>query len=90
MVIACSAPLHAGTVGEHLSIKKVIVPISQGGLSVFGILVADVEHDHAKVVAITPDNPTRILSRDPFQELDLACSHEMEKNKPPLAGEDHP
>jgi N-methylhydantoinase A len=85
MAIGGAGPVHAGKVAEQLSIKRVIVPMSPGVLSAFGLLVADIEHDHAKTVAIKADQANPVTLNETFKELDAICSQKMEKDKIPLS-----
>ena len=46
-----AGPLHAGRLAEQLGIKTILVPPTPGVLSAFGLLVAEIEHEHSATFA---------------------------------------
>lgn len=46
-VLGGAGPLHGGPLARMLGIPRVIVPLTPGVLSAFGLLVSNIEHDHA-------------------------------------------
>jgi N-methylhydantoinase A len=60
VMLGGAGPLHGGPLARALGIPRVIVPLAPGVLSAFGLLVSDIEHDHAMAFArpapeVTPD-----------------------------------
>ena len=47
MVLGGAGPLHGGPLARMLGIPRVIVPLAPGVLSAYGLLVSNIEHDHA-------------------------------------------
>ena len=46
-VLGGAGPLHGGPLARMLGVPRVIVPLAPGVLSAFGLLVSNIEHDHA-------------------------------------------
>lgn len=46
-VLGGAGPLHGGPLARMLGVPRVIVPLTPGVLSAFGLLVSNIEHDHA-------------------------------------------
>jgi N-methylhydantoinase A len=80
-----AGPVHAGELAETLSIRRVVVPFSPGVLSAFGLLVANIEHDHAKTAAIKENQADPVVFNEIFRELDRVCSDKMEKDGIPIS-----
>ena len=47
IVLGGAGPLHGGPLARMLHVPRVIVPLAPGVLSAFGLLVSNIEHDHA-------------------------------------------
>ncbi len=63
-----AGPVSAGRLMQILKMKEVIIPISPGVLSAFGLLVADIEHEEvasfaAKASEVNPDDIMKIFNQ---------------------------
>jgi N-methylhydantoinase A len=47
LVLGGAGPMHGGPLARMLKIPRVIIPFAPGVLSALGLLVSDIEHDHA-------------------------------------------
>ncbi|MFB6395861.1 hydantoinase/oxoprolinase family protein [Polymorphospora lycopeni] len=64
-----AGPLHAASLAEELSIARVIVPVTPGALSAWGMLQADVRHDLVRAFfAVLADVPAAGVAAE-FTEL---------------------
>jgi N-methylhydantoinase A/oxoprolinase/acetone carboxylase beta subunit len=79
-----AGPLHAGRLAEELGIANVIIPPSPGVLSAFGLLVADIEHEHSLTFAQAADHVDLVAMRDAFERLDEVCREKMQRDRVPL------
>lgn len=59
-----AGPLHAGRVALNLAIPRVIIPLSPGVTSAFGLLIASVKHDYVR---------SRLTSVDHADLVDIAA-----------------
>jgi len=68
-----AGPVSAGRLMEILGLKEVIVPISPGVLSAFGLLVADIEHEEVASFTARADqvDPKKLM--EVFGELYSRC-----------------
>ena len=85
VAIGGAGPVHAGKVAEELNIKRIVMPIAPGVISAFGLLVADIEHEHAKTFVINAAEANPNIITKIYKELDVICSKKMEKDGIPLS-----
>jgi N-methylhydantoinase A/oxoprolinase/acetone carboxylase beta subunit len=64
-----AGPVHGGRLAAELGIPTVLVPPVPGVLSALGLLVANVEHDHAETVALRVDDATPAQLEEIFGRL---------------------
>lgn len=65
-----AGPVHAPLVARELGIAKVIVPVSPGTLSAFGLLVADVEYDGVRAFLAREEDSDPAALEQVFRELE--------------------
>lgn len=70
-------PVNAGMLARDLSISRVIVPKTPGVLSAFGLLVAQIQHEHAKTYKKDAREADVGEIMDIFTELDSICGTKM-------------
>ncbi len=81
-----AGPLHAGRLAEQLGIERVLIPPTPGVLSAFGLLVADVEHEHSVTFAQDAAVAEREAMRALFANLDAVCRERMARDHVPVDG----
>jgi N-methylhydantoinase A len=79
-----AGPVHAGRLAEELGIASVIIPPSPGVLSAFGLLVADIEHEHSMTFAQPTDTVNLDAMGEAFDRLDEVCREKMRQDRVPL------
>jgi N-methylhydantoinase A len=76
-----AGPVNAGVVAADLSIKKIVVPRTPGVLSAFGLLVAQIQHEHAKTLKKNVREVDIEELNKAYLELDYECKLKMSKEK---------
>lgn len=79
-----AGPVHAGRLAEELGIAAVIVPPAPGVLSAFGLLVADIEHEHSLTFGQVANAVDLDAMRRAFAGLDEVCRDKMWRDRVPL------
>jgi N-methylhydantoinase A len=78
-----AGPVHAGRLARSLSIPTVLVPGAPGVLSAFGLLVADIEHEHTRTFAVRADRVELERMTGLFAELDALGADKMAQDQVP-------
>lgn len=69
--------LHAGRLGQLLHMREVIVPNAPGCLSAFGLLVADIEHEHGTTHQVDSESVDHARMTEVFIQLEEICAAKM-------------
>lgn len=80
-----AGPVHAGRLAQQLGMARVIVPATPGVLSAFGLLVANVEHEHSRTFAVRAAEADAAALAAAFAELDAVCTERMRQDRVPAA-----
>jgi N-methylhydantoinase A len=78
-----AGPIHAGRLAEQLGIVDILVPPAPGVLSAFGLLVADIEHEHSATLAQEANAVDLEAMHQLFEHLDSVCRVKMEQDRVP-------
>ncbi|RMF92505.1 MAG: hydantoinase/oxoprolinase family protein [Nitrospinota bacterium] len=84
VLLGGAGPVHGGAVAPDLHISTLIVPPAPGVLSAFGLLVANIEHEHARAFVALADQVDLEAMRRVLQELDALGRRKMERDRVPL------
>ena len=76
-----AGPLHACRLAEQLGIETILVPLTPGVLSAFGLLVADIEHEHSATFAQDSAAIDLDQMRMLFNRVDEVCRTKMERDR---------
>jgi N-methylhydantoinase A len=68
-----AGPVSAGRLIEILGVKEVIIPVTPGVLSAFGLLAADIEHEEVASFIVRADEVDPDNIKDIFKELYDRC-----------------
>jgi N-methylhydantoinase A/oxoprolinase/acetone carboxylase beta subunit len=79
-----AGPVHAGALARALGISTVLVPESPGVLSAFGLLVADVEYDHARTFRARADRVDFARATAILAELAALGHEKLRQDRAPL------
>ena len=80
-----AGPVHAGRLARMLSIPTVLVPATPGVLAAFGLLVANVEHEHTRTFAVRSDQVRLPVMEAAFAELDALGREKMAQDQVPAS-----
>ncbi len=69
--------LHSGRLGQILHMREVIIPTAPGCLSAFGLLVADIEHEHGTTHQIDSESVDHAKMAEVFASLEESCAAKM-------------
>ena len=78
-----AGPVHAGRLAEQLDIDTIVVPPAPGVLSAFGLLVADIEHEHSATFGQEAAAVDLDAMRRAFAALDEVCRAKMARDRVP-------
>ncbi|HEX3721646.1 MAG TPA: hydantoinase/oxoprolinase family protein [Nitrolancea sp.] len=78
-----AGPLHAGRLAEELGIATILIPPTPGVLSAFGLLVADIEHEHSVTFSQESSSVDLREMTTRFEQLDAVCAAKMERDRVP-------
>jgi N-methylhydantoinase A/oxoprolinase/acetone carboxylase beta subunit len=78
-----AGPVHGGRLAAELAIPTLLVPPVPGVLSALGLLVANVEHDHAETVALGADEAEPAQLEDSFARLAARVAEKMALDRVP-------
>jgi N-methylhydantoinase A len=84
MLLGGAGPLHGGALAEELNIPRMIVPQIPGVLSAFGLLVANIEYEHAKTFLSRMDQVQPEEMEQTFEELNGLGKEKMIKDGVPV------
>ncbi|MDQ3645987.1 MAG: hydantoinase/oxoprolinase family protein, partial [Actinomycetota bacterium] len=65
-----AGPLHAARLARELEIPRILVPMTPGILSAFGLLVADLRTDFSRTQVLPTDGETLTTANTRFEELE--------------------
>lgn len=80
-----AGPVHGGALIRNLGIPTLIVPRSPGVLSAFGLLVANVEHEHTHTYGVRSDRVDIEEMSRLFQQLEALGWEKMQRDRVPMA-----
>ena len=83
LLLGGAGPVHGGRLAGMLSIPTLIVPAAPGVLSAFGLLVADIEHDHTRTFAAKAEEVDLAHLHRLFTELDALGQDKMQRDRVP-------
>ena len=84
LLLGGAGAVHGGALAAELNIPKIIVPEAPGVLSAFGLLVANVEHDHSQTFAVKVDEMDFGRAEAVYAELDALGIEKMKKDHVPI------
>lgn len=84
VLLGGAGPVHGIALADELLIETVIVPAAPGVLSAFGLLVAAVEHSHARTAVQDMRRPDRVAISRILGELDAQGREKMRAERVPL------
>jgi N-methylhydantoinase A len=84
MLLGGAGPLHGGALAAELNIPRMIVPQIPGVLSAFGLLVANIEYEHAKTFLGRMDRVQLKEMEQTFEELNGLGREKMIKDGVPV------
>ena len=84
VLLGGAGPVHGVALAEELAIETVIVPAAPGVLSAFGLLVAAIEHAHARTAVQDLRQPDCAAIRRILAELDAQGREKMRAERVPL------
>jgi N-methylhydantoinase A len=83
VLLGGAGPVNGGMLAKSLSISTLLVPITPGVLSAFGLLVANIEHDNSASFKMSEDQVTAEVLRQVYEDLDRRGLESMEKDRVP-------
>jgi N-methylhydantoinase A len=83
IVLGGAGPLHGGPLARALGIPRIIVPLTPGVLSAFGLLVSNVEHDHAISFARSSGSVTAAELAEAYRRLEALGEADMRRDRVP-------
>ena len=83
VLLGGAGPVNGGMLAKSLSISTLLVPITPGVLSAFGLLVANIEHDNSASFKMPEDQVTAEALRRVYEDLDRRGLESMEKDRVP-------
>ena len=84
VVAGGAAPLHGVFLADELHMRQVIVPLSPGTLSAFGLLTTDVKYDIVKSYVRSVDEIDLALINRYFEELGAVGEERVQTSQVPL------
>jgi N-methylhydantoinase A len=81
VLLGGAGPLHGGPLARALGIPKHIAPLAPGVLSAFGLLVSDIEHDHALSFARPAGEVTAGALEEAFAQLDARGALDLRRDR---------
>jgi N-methylhydantoinase A len=78
-----AGPVHGGRLARILSIPTVLVPAAPGVLAAFGLLVANVEHEHTRTFRAPALGSDPAAMEAVFRELDALGREKMARDEVP-------
>jgi N-methylhydantoinase A len=84
VLLGGAGPVHGVALADELAIRTVIVPAAPGVLSAFGLLVAAIEHTHARTAIQDLREPDCAVMRAVLAELDAQGREKMLTERVPL------
>lgn len=85
VLLGGAGPVHGGRLAHMLSIPTIVVPAAPGVLSAFGLLVANIEHDHTRTFAVKADEVDVAHLQGLFAELEQRGQEKMQRDRVPPA-----
>jgi N-methylhydantoinase A len=83
LLLGGAGPVHGGRLARMLSIPTLVVPTTPGVLSAFGLLVANIEHDHTRTFAAKADAVDLSDLELLLAELDHLGLEKMQRDRVP-------
>lgn len=65
-----AGPMHAMFIAEHLNIKEVLIPVSAGTFSAWGMLQTDIRHDDVRNYVVKLNESNHALMEDIYKEME--------------------
>jgi N-methylhydantoinase A len=84
LLLGGAGPVHGGRLARMLSIPICVVPAAPGVLSAFGLLVANIEHDHTRTFSVKADDVDLMQLERLFAELERLGQEKMQRDRVPL------
>jgi N-methylhydantoinase A len=85
LLLGGAGPVHGGRLLRMLSMPVAVVPAVPGVLSAFGLLVANIEHDHTRTFAAKADEVEVAVLEALFAELAQLGQEKMQRDRVPPA-----
>jgi N-methylhydantoinase A len=85
LLLGGAGPVHGGRLLRMLSMPMAVVPAAPGVLSAFGLLVANIEHDHTRTFAAKADEVEVASLEALFAELAQLGQEKMQRDRVPPA-----
>jgi N-methylhydantoinase A len=85
LLLGGAGPVHGGRLLRMLSMPMAVVPAAPGVLSAFGLLVANIEHDHTRTFAAKADEVEVAGLETFFAELAQLGQEKMQRDRVPTA-----
>jgi N-methylhydantoinase A len=83
LLLGGAGPVHGGRLLRMLSMLMAVVPAAPGVLSAFGLLVANIEHDHTRTFAAKADEVQVAQLETLFAALEQLGQDKMQRDRVP-------
>jgi N-methylhydantoinase A len=83
LLLGGAGPLHGGRLMRMLAMPMAVVPVSPGVLSAFGLLVANIEHDHTRTFTMPADEVEVARLDALFDDLEQLGREKMQQDRVP-------
>jgi N-methylhydantoinase A len=83
LLLGGAGPVHGGRLLRLLSMPMAVVPAAPGVLSAFGLLVANIEHDHTRTFAVKADEVDMAQLEALFVDLARLGQDKMQQDRVP-------
>jgi N-methylhydantoinase A len=84
LLLGGAGPVHGGRLMRMLSMPMAVVPAAPGVLSAFGLLVANIEHDHTRTFAAKADEVHVPQLEVLFAALEQLGQEKMQRDRVPI------
>jgi N-methylhydantoinase A len=83
LLLGGAGPVHGGRLMRMLAMPMAVVPATPGVLSAFGLLVANIEHDHTRTFTAKADEVEVAQLNALFQDLEQLGQDKMQQDRVP-------
>jgi N-methylhydantoinase A len=72
-----AGPMHACGLAEELGISRIVIPVSPGNMSAFGLLTADIRHDYVRTYLTKESNLSQGDLQRVFDDLEGLATNQL-------------